>query len=600
MIVSHVRHGRTARDVRNLARHLLQRDDNATVEIASIVGLVAGSLPEALAAMRRLAPHSGAAAFHHVALSPSESCMPQDLRADADRIVREMGADPETHPHVLVLHGKGSPAGRGELHGHLVASHWGLDGRAVADSWLHLRLERVAREIEHDRGQALTAGRHDQALVKALRAKGRSEVATALDLASPPELPRSALTPGARQRIRRAGISDVQARAAVEAAWQAADSPVAFRAALAGAGLSVVPGNKSGVHLITTQEGVQVGALDRILRMKRAEVAARMERLNETGSPAADPVAARPRNPGSDADHRQQDREAPCPSRLAGRARGRVAAGSAPGDLDRGARGDAGNEPTSCSDRAGHMRPGSDGSPARGRGRRVRDAAAVQALAAGLNMEEIKAEAERRFVARRIAELRRYHDAARVRLGEARQSLPIPLAVTQARMKAERAENKAGETRKIANQAADERARIDATEPRGWRRLLAWATGDLRRHRHAAVKAAEAVNRAADWRDVMDRLAAGARFAVEVEEEKAQRRRASELARRRKIEEAAMLAMERARTAATMLRQNPTLASLPTPDLMSQAEAERRQREVDEREREAREAERRAPRPGSR
>lgn len=286
MIVQHVRHGRSARDARNLAAHLARHDDNEKVVTLSVRGVVSPDVGGALDAMRRLAPRSDAAAFHHISLSPGADQSDADLIADARRVLAEMGA--EDHAAILIRHSKPSAAGRSATHAHLVVSHWGLEGRALDDGWLHLRLERLAREIEFDRGHCLTRGRHDRALMKALRDRGRSDVADALASLSQPDPPRSAVTSSRRQALAREGVKEVDARAATKAAWDRSDSRAAFEFALADAGLTLAAGRKAGVWIVS-KGVVEVGALDRLLRVKRAEVQARFDAVSPVITPAVTP-----------------------------------------------------------------------------------------------------------------------------------------------------------------------------------------------------------------------------------------------------------------------------------------------------------------------
>jgi hypothetical protein len=286
VIVQHVRHGRSARDARNLAAHLMRADDNEEVVTLSVRGVVAPDVGGALDAMRRLAPRQNAAAFHHISFSPGADQSDADLIADARRVLAEMGA--EDHAAILIRHTKPSAAGRSATHAHLVVSHWSLEGRALDDGWLHLRLERLAREIEFDRGHCLTRGRHDRALMKALRDRGRSDVADALASLSQPDPPRSAVTSSRRQALAREGVKEVDARAATKVAWDRSDSRAAFESALADAGLTLAAGRKTGVWIVM-QGGVEVGALDRLLRVKRAEVQARLEAVTPVITPAVTP-----------------------------------------------------------------------------------------------------------------------------------------------------------------------------------------------------------------------------------------------------------------------------------------------------------------------
>src|SRR5690606_21199666 len=86
----------------------------------------------------------------------------------------------------------------------------------------------------------------------------------------------SATSSRRRSAAAREGVDLPKAQAAVRDAWAAADSPAAFRSALREQGFDVAPGQKSGVFVVT-KNGVEIGALDRIVKQKRREVAAKME-----------------------------------------------------------------------------------------------------------------------------------------------------------------------------------------------------------------------------------------------------------------------------------------------------------------------------------
>jgi hypothetical protein len=593
VIFAHVRHGRSGRDAKNLADHLAKSDGNDEVKVARIVGLAAQTLPGAFAAMRRLAPHRAAAALHHISISPAVDCGADDLVAAADRVLVEMGADAATHPHILVLHGKASAAGRGTLHAHLVVAHWGTAGKALEEGWLHLRLERLARELEFDAGLPLTPGRHDKALAKALRGRGRHDVADALGAAMPSTLPRSAITPQARQALKRRGVSDVDARVAVKAAWEAAGSLAALHAALERDGFRLQDGAKAGVHVVATAEGVEIGALDRILRLKRADVRARMESLNER-TPHIAPDRPIQRDTGPNAEHRRSHPAPPEPSVPAGGDGRRVAAGRPARGPDRDSGGAEGGQHSPWTDRGGASR--SKASKA-GLARRVRNATAVRALAEGLKADELKEEAARRFLARRLDELRHYYEAALARRDQARLPIPAPPELAAAKARAAKADAALTRAREDAEQAEGAHTNLTSAAPKGWRHWLAWMTGDLRRHRIVEARAADELERADQQVALARWIATGMAVAVDLETDRAREQARREADRRRQVENEAARAMERAGLAVNALRRNSSLADLTVEELLRRAEAEMRRHEALIGQREAREAGWRAPQP---
>jgi hypothetical protein len=145
------------------------------------------------------------------------------------------------------------------------------------------------------------------------------------------EKPRSAIASAQRQRIKRAGVSDVEARAAVKSAWEDAASAASLRDALASSGLRIVPGAKAGVHLVATADGVEIGALDRIVRARRVDVRQFMEKADDV----AKPCSGRPGNSHADENDRHEYGKAFAPLGTVGTDRWAKSAGATEGNVDR-------------------------------------------------------------------------------------------------------------------------------------------------------------------------------------------------------------------------------------------------------------------------
>lgn len=577
MIVVHVRHGRSSTDARRLAVHLLRLDDNAAVEVLPAVGIVADDLPGMLAAMRRLAPRPTSAALHHVALSPAADCSAADLRGDADRVLREVGVDPNVHPHVLVVHSKASAGGRGSLHGHLVFAHWGLDGAPIRDGWIRLRLERIAREVEFDRGEPLTRGRHDKALSRALHANGRADVATALDAIATPEAPKSATTSNRRQTLKRAGVSDTGARAAVKAAWEAARTPETFRAALGSSGLAIRPGAKRGVLLVTTTNGVEVGALDRILRIPREEIGRMMEPRDEPADPAIEP---RERNLIPHKDDRRDDDEAPAVARTPMERRGAEPAGGVARDTDRNSTGATADGDAASADRASPAKL-ADAEWAQRRRRRVQELAASRALAEVIDIGAVKAEVVRRATRPRIVALQQVIARSQALIDQCNSPMPTSAALTAAIARRDRTKATAAKARAKAERSSAIAEKIAGNEPRGIRRLFSWLSGALHRYRASLAKAEAAAEQQRQTLGAMEFIAKGAEFTVDLEYERASKTVAAEKARRKDVADSARETILSAQRATAMLSRDDALAELSVDDCLRRAWTVRRREDAE-------------------
>ncbi|RDJ27690.1 hypothetical protein DWF00_12230 [Bosea caraganae] len=191
-------------------------------------------------------------------------------------------------------------------------------------------------------------------------------------------------------------------------------------------------------------------------------------------------------------------------------------------------------------------------------------------------MPEIKAEVERRYLQRRLDELRGVHDAAREKLALARVPLPMPDSLIQARLRADRARQANRATRDAMHAASARLDAIKAAEPRGFAVLAAWIGGRARRLRQEAAEAAEDARRARERHEDANRLSGVFQAASEAEAERVAIERVQAAAARRQLVEVAEHELAVAAVAAKLLRTDPSLVSLSATDLRWRADKELR------------------------
>ena len=275
MIITIVAHGRTPRDTAAVLAHLESREGQC-----SCVLLVDWShedhVPDVLAGMEFMRDGSRATiAFHHLTISPRCRLTLAQCEDVVGRIVKALGA--EEHARVLWEHSEKPRVGAAvDQHLHLVLGHVGPNLRALDMSFSYTRLEAVARTIEFDLGEAMTPSRQASSVAARLRVTGRDDVADAVLAGVSSQLPRSITSSRTRARAERHGLlSPQRVSEMAQAAWAASDTREAFQSALAEAGLVVEPGRQAQVWLVT-QNGIVIGALDRLIRGSRVGVDARM------------------------------------------------------------------------------------------------------------------------------------------------------------------------------------------------------------------------------------------------------------------------------------------------------------------------------------
>ena len=142
---------------RQLAAHLLRRDQNEDIRLYELRGVAAGDVEGALAEMEALsaAVHSKRP-LYHASISP-EAHTPlthAQIRIAADTLESKLGLGGQ--PRVIVVHRK-----QGREHLHVVWSRIDVERqRVISDSWNYRAHEQAARELEARFGHRTIPGAH--------------------------------------------------------------------------------------------------------------------------------------------------------------------------------------------------------------------------------------------------------------------------------------------------------------------------------------------------------------------------------------------------------------------------------------------------------
>lgn len=221
-------------------------------------------------------------AIRHYSISPEQATTREQAMEIIHDLGREFGFD--VARAVVVEHQKRrAGAGGFDQHWHVMAPEFDpVSGRVMSDKWMRPRHEKIARCAEMRLGHQIVIGRWNAAVERRLRADGRDAEADRITSLVGRDRPCSAFTANAHQMTQRAGRSLPNDRALIKDAWQRADSGRAFVAALADAGLTIRHGDKKAVYVIE-RDGSLVGAADRLVGKKRADVASRLVSVDLAG-----------------------------------------------------------------------------------------------------------------------------------------------------------------------------------------------------------------------------------------------------------------------------------------------------------------------------
>lgn len=266
-----------------LGNHLADtKGQNEETRPGSSRGLYTQGIKEQLAELTKVA---GAARSRkpiaHFHADPPEDAAWGDKEFDGHWAQLEQEFGLERQPYSEVVHVK-----HGREHRQRAYSLLKEDGTCIRLSNAFQRNEKLSRLAEFDTGHAFTKGAHNHAVIAALEADGRHDVADAMRAAGLHEgLPaRAALTPNERAQQERTATRKLDVAQAVAASWAASDSGQAFAAALAEHGLVLACGDKRGGVPVVVDG---TGNTHTVLRM--LNMAAKADGIPVT--PAADVVA---------------------------------------------------------------------------------------------------------------------------------------------------------------------------------------------------------------------------------------------------------------------------------------------------------------------
>lgn len=292
MILTCSKHGRTKRDTANLCTHLY-KSENDFVILAELGNTAAADLKGALRDMEILRDGAvpGAAAFRHFALSPATNRTNAEILEAAHAVRREFDMEGNRIYCVLIHIKKRAGGASGETHGHLIISNFNSNNKALKDGFTKLRTERLAREIEYSwrdgspdsPSEPCGLGRHHTSSLRALQ-KSNPPIAAWLENAhgEKPAKPLSAISSAGRDRAKRLDFNLPAARAAVQKMWAETLEIGGFRTALSDAGFEIAAGTKTGVWVLREiKSGLVLGAVDRLLKLKRQTVRNMMETNDE-------------------------------------------------------------------------------------------------------------------------------------------------------------------------------------------------------------------------------------------------------------------------------------------------------------------------------
>ena len=211
----------------DLAIHLMNSYDNESIEVAEVYGTVAGDLLGAFGEIEAVSLGTKATEpFYSLSIDPPQPMTREQYFEAISAIEHGLGLTDQ--PRAVVFHVKD-----GREHCHVVWSRIDIERmRAIQLSFDHSRLMDMACELSHKFGFELPAG------MKAWEAGQAFEK----DKLEP--------TLAEKAQAEETGITPDQRRAEITAAYEASDTPEAFRAALEQKGYILAKGDRRGFVVV--------------------------------------------------------------------------------------------------------------------------------------------------------------------------------------------------------------------------------------------------------------------------------------------------------------------------------------------------------------
>ena len=278
-----------------LGAHLANTEKNDSVIVGPSRGLVSDTIMDRIAELTRLGSHARTTTpvYHVHADPPAGRPFNEQERADYwTRFEKEFGFENQPFASAIQIF-------KGREHEHRPYLRSRPNGTAICLDHDFARREKVDRITEFERGEPLTRGAHNRAVLAALD-RERPEVAAAMRAAKLHEGPRTspALKPTDREQQDRTRVSKRDVARDVSAAWTQSDNGEAFRAALEKRGLRLAQGDKTAVVVDRTGNTHGVGKMlamaaraEGSTAPKAPEIRARLDGVN---FPSIDQARAAP------------------------------------------------------------------------------------------------------------------------------------------------------------------------------------------------------------------------------------------------------------------------------------------------------------------
>lgn len=229
-------------------------------------------------------------AIRHFTISPEVEMTRDEMQWTLDQLGQTYNFDPADA--VIVEHQKPRAGGAGyDRHWHVLAPEYDIEvGRIMKSSKSHQIDERIARDTERRFGHPMVVGANQITVADWIEKRGNEgdkDFAQQLRQAYEDRgQPRSSFTKDAFQAAKRRGLSLTECRAEIKELWTQADGGKAFKNALESNGYALDRGEKKGVWLVQ-KDGQIVGALDRLVKEMRADVAERLDGVQPTSQQIA-------------------------------------------------------------------------------------------------------------------------------------------------------------------------------------------------------------------------------------------------------------------------------------------------------------------------
>lgn len=267
-----------------LMNHVFRGLENESIK------LLRGTEEDVADAYRDARKHGRKFAVRHWIIAPEILITREQALLCVEWLAAEFEFDPESAVVVEHIKPRVNDENNADCHYHVLVSEVvdPASGRVLSSSQNYARHEKISRCAEIFFGHPIVSGKHNDAVIAALRREKNHKIADDLEKdfqSRPNQCLRESFTSSDHQRTARQGYDLPFLRDEVQKIMARTKNRADLESELSKLSLVVAAGDRDGVYVVRSADGVFIGSLSRLARVRKSEIVKRMEASHDQQQP---------------------------------------------------------------------------------------------------------------------------------------------------------------------------------------------------------------------------------------------------------------------------------------------------------------------------